>query len=216
MLKPDIEMTMAEFIFQKKIRLKIDAQKDCQDKQNFLRALNLNRSIDSFSEIKKFLEQIEKFEYDHGLLTKNQYLAHPYRVATLLINFIPEVSDEAIMLAICHNMIEVSGISQKLIKELGENLFNFVKVLTVDRECQWDWGYKKNYYLEIEKYKETRLIKIFDKLDNRFTLSMNADSEIKKKYLYEISTFLMPWVADDVPALYEQFNQTIEFNHQLI
>ena len=98
-------------------------------------------------------------------------MAHPYRLAHSLVEQFPSIDESYIKLALCHNIIEVSGITEDLSEYLGKELVKYVTILTVDRDRQWESHYKNLYYQEIGKNKITRVIKIFDKLDNLFILS---------------------------------------------
>ena len=69
---------------------------------------------------------------------------------------------------------------------------------------------------KIGKERITRLVKIYDKLDNMFVLSENPDKEIKIKYLEEITKNLLPFVIKDVHELQQTFETIIKFNYELI
>ena len=211
-MKQDIDMTWDEFRFQKEHRLLSMSGTDEGDKETFINLIKSQRSLESYLDIKDFADKIENHEYDHGLLSKAQYLAHPYRVATLLALHVPGAGNIFIKLALCHNVIEVSELSPILVKNLGPELLRYVEILTVDRSQQWDGYYKEAYYRVIAQEKVT----IFDKLDNMFILSENTDLEVKVKYLEEIEKHLMPFVVKDVPSLKETFDLIIRFNYELI
>jgi len=216
MMRPSLEMTWDYFNCQKEVRLRSMAVGNEMDKGVFFNLIKSQRSQESYAIIKNFSRQIERHDYNHDGLSKAQYLAHPYRVATLLVEQLPEVDDSFIKLALCHNVIEVSELSAGLINDLGSEMLKYVEVLTVDRSRQWDWDYKKGYYEKIGLDRITRTIKVFDKLDNLYILSENSDSKVKIKYLEEITDHLMPFVVSDFPNLKGHFETIIKFNYQLI
>ena len=88
--------------------------------------------------------------------------------------------------------------------------------MTVDRNRQWDWGYKDNYYRKISTSKEMSIIKVLDKLDNLYLLSDNPSKKIKLLYLYEIEKFVLPLASTFIPKLVDNINSLVSFNRQEI
>jgi (p)ppGpp synthase/HD superfamily hydrolase len=209
-------MTLNEFNIHRKSRLPSKSKSDESDKKLFLSFINTSRSESSVNILEDFSKYIETLEYDHGDLSKAQYLAHPFRVALLLLQTFPDIEDDYIKLALCHNVIEVSYLSPNLIETLGVDMISYVKTLTVDRSCQWNWEYKKNYYHDISKNKITKVIKIFDKLDNLFLLSGSKVKEIKMNYLSEITNYVIPLVVLETPSLIDDFKTLVKINYELL
>ena len=209
-------MTLTEFNHHRETQLISMKSEKPLDKERFLYILRARYSHETFSVIKAFAAEMENQDYSHGQLSKAQYMAHPYRVARRLIEQFPAIDESYIQLSLCHNIIEVSGITEDLSTYLGPELIKHVNTLTVDRALQWDPAYKKTYYEEIAEEKITRIIKIFDKLDNLFILSENNDKEVKLMYLKEIENYLMPFVKLDVPTLVDYFKALLKINYELI
>lgn len=209
-------MTLDEFNHQRQARLLSMSGTRENDKAHLFATVGNKRTNASAKAIKDFSELIETQEYSHGQLSKAQYMAHPYRVANLLLKTFPKIEDDYIKLALCHNIIEVAGVGPELFETFGNDIMSYVKTLTVDRSRQWDWGYKKDYYEEISKNRITRIIKIFDKLDNMFVLSENNIKEVKMKYLSEINNYLMPFVGSDAPSIEAHFEALVNINYELI
>jgi len=209
-------MTLNEFNDGRKARLNSMKSDEPLDRERFLKILKVKCSREAILNIRTFAKKIEKQEYSHGKLSKVQYMAHPYRVAHSLVEQFPSIDESYIKLALCHNIIEVSGITEDLSEYLGKELVKYVTILTVDRDRQWESHYKNLYYQEIGKNKITRVIKIFDKLDNLFILSENKDSKIKTMYLEEIENYLMPFIKLDTPNLEDCFKSLIKINYGLI
>ena len=209
-------MKLTEFNHQRELQLISMKSEKPLDKERFLRILRAQVSQETFSVIKAFAEEMENQDYNHGQLSKTQYMAHPFRVARRLIEQFPRIDEPYIKLALCHNIIEVSCITEDLSTYLGPELIKHVNTLTVDRALQWDPVYKKTYYEKVAEEKITRIIKIFDKLDNLFILSENNDKEIKLMYLREIENYLMPLVKLDIPTLVDYFKTLLQINYKLI
>ena len=205
-------MTLAEFKHHREMQLISMKSEKPLDKERFLRIL---RDRD-FSAIKAFAAVMDNQDYSHGYLSNVQYMAHPYRVARRLIEQFPTIDEDYIQLALCHNIIEVSDITEDLSTYLGPELIKLVNILTIDRALQWDPAYKKTYYEKIAEKKITRIIKIFDKLDNLFILSENNDKDLKLMYLKEIEDDLMPFVKLDVPNLVDYFKTLLKINYEFI
>ncbi|MDA9282311.1 hypothetical protein N9P68_00185 [Pseudomonadales bacterium] len=209
-------MTLTEFKQHREAQLISMKTEKPLDKERFLLVLRAQTSHETFSAIKAFGVEMESQDYRHGKLSKVQYMAHPYRVARRLIEQFPTIDEAYIQLALCHNIIEVSGITEYLSTYLSPELVKNVNTLTVDRALQWDPDYKKTYYEDIGKEKITRIIKIFDKLDNLFILSENTDKQVKMLYLQEIENHLIPFVRLDIPTLVDYFKDLLKINYELI
>jgi (p)ppGpp synthase/HD superfamily hydrolase len=145
----------------------------------------------------------KKIKYHHVGLTSEIYFSHPLRVASIsvLIDTIPDC--KAGVLAILHNVLEVSDITaDNLTQVFGREIADQVVALTVDRRIQWDRIYKTEYYKKLMKGPRfARVVKIVDKLDNLFLLGQNPDSEIRTLYLSEIEDFVLPMVKATLPDL---------------
>ena len=216
MINQSKDISWEEFNSAKEARIINLTQPGGRDKDFFYELIHETRDKQSVEIIESYCGVIESYEYDHGHLTKEQYLDHPYRVASLLLEQFPDIHDDYIKLALCHNIAEVSDITGIMKQELGIHIIGYVKKLTVNRDMQWDLEYKKSLYREIGKERITRLVKIYDKLDNMFVLSENPDKEIKIKYLEEITKNLLPFVIKDVHELQQTFETIIKFNYELI
>jgi (p)ppGpp synthase/HD superfamily hydrolase len=210
------DISWNEFLAEKKIRLSDINENSNRSKVEFHELIHELRDKKSIESIKHYCNRIESYEYEHGGLTKEQYLAHPYRVAILVLEQFPNVHDDYIKLALCHNIAEVSKITPSMREELGAEIIRHVLNLTVDRKTQWDFEYKKRFYKLIGKEKITRVIKVFDKLDNLYVLSENSNKQIKKKYLEEIKNNLLPFVIKDMPMLKRKFESMILYNLELM
>jgi len=209
-------MNLSEFNEQRQARLVSMSSTEALDKSRFFTVLGNQRLPELVIDITNFADKMESQEYKHGQLSKSQYLAHPYRLASLLINYFPRADESYIKLALCHNIIEVSDVNHSLAAYLGDELMGFVSVLTVNREKQWDANYKNVYYDKIGQEKITRVIKVFDKLDNLFTLSENDDDQVKIMYLKEIEKHVMPFVILDIPSLEDYYKTIVKINYDLI
>ena len=62
---------------------------------------------------------------------------------------------------------------------------------------------------------ETRIVKIFDKVDNLFTLSLNSDDNVRKKYLKEIEEYILPMAKNDLPIIYDYISKQVELNYKI-
>ncbi len=145
----------------------------------------------------------KKIKYSHAGLTSEIYFSHPLRVSAMAL-LIGGAQDTGVgVLAILHNVLEVSEVSVgKLAEVFGKELSEQIVALTVDRNIQWDRTYKTAYYRNLMAGpRSTRLVKIFDKLDNLFVLGLNPDDGVRAKYLFEIEDFVLPMVEATLPEL---------------
>ena len=164
-----------------------------------------------------FYQLLLSFEYSHPGLDKLAYMAHPIRVARLYISYDQKFSMKTLKLALAHNLLELTGVDGKDNLPISlKPIFHMIQKLTVDRNRQWDWNYKSNYYKEISSSKDMSVIKVLDKLDNLYTLSDNPNKKIKLLYLYEIEKFLLPLARTFLPKTVDVINNLISFNRQQI
>jgi len=166
------------------------------------------------NEIKKknsAFDFVDSLEYKHPGLTKIGYLAHPYRLTSIYKSYC-KWNIEGIVLAALHNVLEVSDVNPLLIIEkFGQNTYDAINVLTVDRKLEKDMQYKKEYYERIFSSKKyVGQIKIIDKLDNLFTLCLNKDDNSREEYIKEINIFLLPKIEAYVPNLKQYFELLID------
>ncbi len=141
-------------------------------------------------------------DYRHGGLSSEVYFAHSLRVASLSILF-SEDKLEVGIIGLLHNVLEVANISVDFLsREYGRDVAQQISNLTVERELQWDLDYKFNYYNTLsEGRRAARIVKIIDKLDNLYVLNLNPDREIKLNYLQEITRYIVPMTAQELPFL---------------
>lgn len=167
------------------------------------------RAFDSFaqdSDLKRLeyaFEFAKALKYKHVGLTSDIYFSHPLRVAGLAILLSDTERVEIGVLAILHNVLEVSDVSlDKLSASFGNAITDQIKILTVDRELQWNFAYKVNYYNQLMQGPlSAQIVKIVDKLDNLFLLGLNPDASVRSKYLAEIEEFILPMTATALPAV---------------
>lgn len=142
-------------------------------------------------------------KYRHVGLTSDIYFSHPLRVAGLAILISGAEESETGVLAVLHNVLEVSDISVNTLSEaFGSGISNQIETLTVDRDVQWDKTYKAGYYGKLmEGPLSARIVKIVDKLDNLFVLGVNPDASVREKYLAEVEDFVLPMTEASLPSL---------------
>ena len=116
-----------------------------------------------------------------------------------------------------HNIIETSDYKTSFLKKfLGKNITEQIKILTVNRKKQWNAKYKQKYYKTINlHHKNTRLIKIIDKLDNLFIIGLCGSKLTRKRYISEIENYIVPMVKRDIPTLSKYFNGLIRQSYNL-
>jgi len=91
---------------------------------------------------------------------------------------------------------------ENLSVSFGKCIADQIKILTVDRDVQWDKSYKSGYYNKLMQASHSaRVVKIFDKLDNLFLLGLNPDASVREKYLAEIEDFVLPMTEASLPSM---------------
>lgn len=177
--------------------------------KNFQKALLDKPKL--INNLNKYLEFAISIEYKHLGLDSATYLAHPLRVATIILQEYKNISVPLIATALLHNIKEVSEPSFELLQDFCEpSIVKAINILTVNRNKNSD-EYKKNYYEKIYKAESfVGVVKIFDKLDNLFMLCLNKNKLIRKAYLDEIEEFILPLVIKYVPQLEGYFLELIQ------
>jgi len=151
-------------------------------------------------------------EYKHEGLCSDAYLAHPLRVAEMIIGTSNVANSDYVILALLHNILEVSNVEKKLLEdEFGELISGSIATLTVNREKQNDSAYKDQYYKAINNgYDGMKVVKVLDKLDNLFILGTNPDSDVRVAYMNEIRQYVIPLANCVLPNAVEYFNKLLE------
>lgn len=159
----------------------------------------------------------KNMDYKHEGLSQLAYLAHPIRVATLYLELVEEPTVYGTKLGLLHNLIEVSGLSaEDIIEHVGAQIAHDVELLTVDRAQQWDQKYKQAYYEQITQASlEVQQIKVLDKLDNLYMLSLNKSDDVRERYLQEIEKWIVPLAGKCLPLLCDYINELIVFNREI-
>ena len=180
---------------------------------SFRKTILSTRFLGNIEKISCALDFSFELEYDHAGLTKEAYLAHPIRVATILSDVLGPAKHEDVVIALLHNVYEVGNTSKDLIvKNFGPIIEGSIANLTVNRKIQWDQQYKDRYYQQLrDGYAGACRVKVVDKLDNIFLINLNSDEEIRKQYLDEIVKYVIPMAADFVPKVQPIFEKAVEW-----
>ena len=150
---------------------------------------------------------------NHKGLSKTAYFSHPLRVASYAAFLTGFKSPSFPILGLIHNIFEVSDIDYENIKKkFGSSIAEQIRILTVDRNKDWDSSYKKKYYETIcSQPVSCRIIKILDKFDNLFILNLNPNEEIKKKYLLEVEKYIIPMAKKNLTSLHKKLKEIVDF-----
>ena len=210
-------MYILDTIEKEKIRRIKDLQNPSKNFSLLIEDFSILGSKEDQKKIYDFYNLLLSFEYSHSGLDKLAYMAHPIRVARLYISYCQNFCMKTLKLALAHNLVELTGIHKKDNLPISlKPIYHMIQILTVDRNRQWDWGYKDNYYRKISTSKEMSIIKVLDKLDNLYLLSDNPSKKIKLLYLYEIEKFVLPLASTFIPKLVDNINCLVSFNRQEI
>lgn len=155
-------------------------------------------------------------KYGHGDLPSAVYLAHPVRVAAMVLLSQKIPNGEAGIIGLLHNVLEVSSLTyDNLLNLFGKNVANQVMSLTVNRKLQWNTAYKQDYYDALNAGpKAARLVKVLDKLDNLFLLGLNPDEGTRHRYLVEIETHIIPMTQREIPNVVPYMKDLLEDCHK--
>lgn len=154
----------------------------------------------------------KEINYRHVGLTSDIYFSHPLRVAGLAILISGAQDADTGVLAVLHNVLEVSDVSTDMLSTtFGTDMSNLITALTVDRDIQWDKAYKAGYYRKLmEGPIFARVVKIIDKLDNLFVLGLNPDVSVRDKYLIEVEDFVLPMTVTSLPVVTAYMRELVQ------
>ena len=175
--------------------------------------MSKNFSKENTKKIFKTLSYSENIEYFHQGLNKNQYLIHPLRVAHTIIENVKNIDVDLLVLALLHNLIEVSKISNLELENLfGKRILESINLLTVDRSKQWEKKYKKIYYENLNNADDiVPIVKVFDKLDNIYLLCTNPNEKIRNMYVNELNLYVISLSIKYIPQITDSFKEAIKF-----
>ena len=150
-----------------------------------------NEEVIQITSTKKFAESIK---YTHSGLSPSEYFLHPLRVGSISGIANPAIRVMSSQIGLLHNVYEVTSIkSSEISKKFGNEVDYVISSLTVNRKLQSNLTYLTDYYGVIASLpNKLGIVKVIDKLDNIFSLNNTANSEIKEKYLQEITNFVIP------------------------
>jgi (p)ppGpp synthase/HD superfamily hydrolase len=152
-----------------------------------------------------------QLDYSHPGLDTAAYLAHPVRVASLVLRTLHPADEQAVVLALLHNVFELSTVSRdEIARRFGGPIAVAITALTVDRS-QKTREYTAGYYRALHAMPAyVRVVKILDKLDNLFVLCLNPDDGVRRAYLADIETFVLPMVGAELPQLLAYVTALVE------
>lgn len=194
--------------------IKIFDKKSLMEWQKILNNKKLKKSKPLFQKYFNFLNNLKYLHHNN-----QTYFSHPLRVACMTFNLtkFTKSTKNLITLSLFHNIIETSNYNKKFLNEyLGKKITKQIEVLTVNRKKQWNTNYKKKYYKNISSdHKNTRIVKIIDKLDNLFTIGLCKSKLIRKRYISEIENYILPMIKIDIPELEVYLKGLIKQSHEL-
>ena len=150
-----------------------------------------NEEVTQVTATREFAEAIK---YTHSGLSSSEYFLHPLRVGSISGIANPATRVMSSQIGLLHNVYEVTSIkSSDISKKFGNEVDYVISSLTVNRKLQSNLTYLTDYYGVIASLpNKLGIVKVIDKLDNIFSLNNTANSEIKEKYLQEITNFVIP------------------------
>jgi len=191
----------------------IKKERKARAASNTIEANEVDRSFNRY--VRKFINKKDRdrlfvayrfakeIKYDHPGISGVAYLAHAVRVACLTMQFAPAVDPDTLVIALLHNILEVSSLKfEDIQKYFNSRIAKAIKLLTVNRSIQNDPTYKALYYKRINtSFYGVKVVKVFDKLDNLFLLCTNPDDNARESYLKEIERYVIPIVERDLKNL---------------
>lgn len=158
---------------------------------------------------------------DYGPGERNRfYGVHPLRVARFLAAFLDRDSSrftDTLVAALVHNGIEKGILTESQLREqFGDWIAEAILTLTPDRKLTATEEGLRDYYQGIAALSpEVRTLKALDKFDNIFSLCLNPDDSVRRRYLQEIRNYVVPIVKADCPAIAPYFLDLVKNAEEL-
>lgn len=142
------------------------------------------------------------------------YLSHPIRVARIALQLQTSPSARTVALGLLHNVFEVTGIGDDELINAGYDvrMANGIRLLTIDREQQYEAGYLADFYRKIEEFgEELVLIKSVDRLDNLLAFQLIERTPRIERYIELSDQFVTPMSARLSPELGKYHSDVIQY-----
>ena len=145
--------------YQKEKLLEVFRSFDSEDKKKLIKALNL-------------AEKAHKGQKRHG---DAPYVIHPIRAALILIEIAESRNVDFICAILLHDVLEDTNVKEELIEaQFGKEVLRLVEIVTRKRpedetEEENVKGKEKKVQLIAKSDKGARLIKLCDRLDNKYS-----------------------------------------------
>lgn len=202
-LEAPVTETLASIACERDKRISARLNQGAGSLVNFRRLVEDAVGASDHEAISKALDFAADMDYQHVGLSSASYLTHPLRVTEMILSLVPGAPVETMIIAMLHNVLEVGNVTEEELEQrFGTVVLQSLINLTVDRELQWDAAYKRSYYQRLsDGYHGARIVKVMDKLDNMFVLGLNPNKDIRRRYLEEIETYVLPMARHDIPSL---------------
>tara|TARA_B100000035_G_C20855897_1_gene489609 strand:+ start:38 stop:703 length:666 start_codon:yes stop_codon:yes gene_type:complete len=208
---------LKNYFYERKRRIKYKKVFDKTALLEWKRNIKTMKTVKNKRQLQSYFNYAKNLKYSHN--NSKVYFSHPLRVANLAfkISKYSTSPKNLVILGLFHNILETSNEKISFLEKLiGKKILRQIKILTVNRNKQWNLQYKAKYYRNISlQNKNTRLIKIIDKLDNLFTIGLNSSKIIRKRYISEIEQHILPMVKKDLPILVKYFDGLIKQSYIL-
>jgi (p)ppGpp synthase/HD superfamily hydrolase len=217
MIKNKLVSFLSSFNAERKRRISSSTTFDKKALLEWNNVINSKKLKNNKTQLLNYFNYSKNIKYLHH--QNKSYFSHPLRVANMAFNFskYSKSPKNLVILALLHNIVETSNYSTNYLnKFLGKFITKQIKVLTVNRKKQWNKNYKEKYYQAINSHhKNTRIIKIIDKLDNLFIIGSCKSDLTRKRYIAEIEDYILPMVKKDIPILSKYFYGLIIQSYEL-
>jgi (p)ppGpp synthase/HD superfamily hydrolase len=212
--RPDTLFPLGPISQERAVRLRDRSGNSEAARRAFARALRQAPSSVDRDRVTRAYGFSRNLRYNHPGLTQGAYLAHPLRVARLVLELDPRPTTSSIVVALLHNVLEVSDISvHDLTTLVGRRVSDVIRLLKVDR-TDGSAAAVEAYYDRLDAGPRSgRVVKVLDKLDNLFTLCLNPEASVRTAYLAEVRRRILPMTVREMPRLVAYLTALIEDCH---
>lgn len=156
-----------------------------------------------FEEIKLALLKAEQLHKKQVRDNGDPYVLHPLRVANILADELNIKDKNTIILALLHDVLEDTEITEEEIKELfGVKILEYLQLLTKTDDYKEDIDRQKKYFWHLKRApKKVQVVKLADRLDNMRDLENCPDEKKKIRYVLDTGYNYLPWAKKIKPYI---------------
>jgi GTP pyrophosphokinase len=169
------------------VSLNVEEKSNDFPKEGFARLIRSFENTEDIVKLTRAFGLAAKVHMGQHINKGEQYINHPLRVATILVEELQVRDTDLVCAALLH---DATGLSQEEMQECGDRVYSIAHAAMEPKDMQ-DGKALEEFYAKIARApKEARCVKVADKLDS--VRSMKGQSIKAAKYKEEMEKYVVP------------------------